>query len=256
MTYLTPRDRDTLRVFRDLVAATVFPATVAEDFRSLGLVWQSSGLAIPVADGLAKVCLCRVMEPEGNEWGPPDDFWLAAVVAQAPTPAPAFAEDVPTIFELTCPEYFDCRLWITYFKPLPAHQQAWLFCAGGPQIGDLVDRSEETKIGFGSVVAYIDRIHPPLVRSELLECKLGPAAVTPEVEEYVFVNERYGPCSPQMYYEMLEDAGAASGDETGPAAPWAGAGTPPSLLPTPPKDLPKQPVFRWFDLWRRRSSLN
>lgn len=256
MTYLSKRDRLQLRAFRDQVAASTVSASYSAELRSAGLVWQSTPLAISVANGLAKVCLCRMTEPEDGSDVQPDEMWLAAVVTRAPAPAPDFADEVPTIFELTCPNDFDYRLWVTCFKPLPADQQAWLFCAAGAQLNGLINQENKEEFDAGPVIEYIDRIHPPLVRSELLECRVGPGARVPRDEELVYANERYDVASTQMYYEMVESADAIStGEEL--ADELADEVQPYSQNPSPTHgQKPQSHLFRWFDLWRRRSSLN
>lgn len=252
MTYLTRRDRDHLKAFRDGVAQVTVPCNIAELFRERGLLWQSSVLATSVAEGLAKVCLCMMKEPITDD-GPAPDLWLAAVVTEAPTPAPGFAEEVQTIFELTCPDDFKYRCWLTYFKPLPAHQQAWVFCTTGMELGAIL--SDPDGFAKGQVIEFVDRIHPPLVRSELLECRVGLGAGVLE-EEVVYVNERYNAASEQMYYEMLESADAVSTVKdvlADPEEDWGGL----MRDSSPQQEQKPQPhLFRWFDLWRRRSSLN
>jgi len=252
MTYLTQHDRDHLRAFRDRVAQTTMPHNISDIFREHGIVWQASALATPVASGLAKVCLCKMLELETDEQ--PGDLWMAAVVTHAPSPAPGFADEVPGIFQLTCPDEFNYGLWLTYFKPLPADQQAWVFCVAGPQISGMIDQPEGFETGMA--IEYIDRLHPPLVRSELLECRVGPGVRVPEDEEILFVNERYNVASEQLYYEMLESAGAVHTvedmvDDRLERLGW------PAESPSQTRKQSLQPhLFRWFDSWRRRSSLN
>lgn len=254
MTYLSPRDRLDLQAFRDHVAQTLLPHNISEVFHESGLLWQSSALATTVAGGLAKVCLCRIHEPETDDCQS-GDLWLAAVVTDTPTPAPDFASEVPEVFELACPEEFNYRPWLTYFKPLPGHQQAWLFCAAGPQL--CLESGEEEHLKVADAIDYVERFHPPLVRNVLLECRVGPGASVPEDEVLLFMDGQYKVNSPQMYYELLEEAEAIAAFDNPNIEAFEESESWPQSPPAAPQKSPlHQPLFGWFATWRRRSSLN